>query len=715
MNAMRLSVTNVCRILALTVAAWSPPKSHAAATQTLIVPANAANTLVAFGAGPLTAANYRIQEVYGAQNFTVTDTLHITELRYRPDTTYGRAFNTIVGNIEIRLSTTTLAPDGLSQNYAQNPGSDETLVHSGSLEISSQFIGPPGEPKNFDIIIPLQTPFFYNPAAGNLLVDIRNFTGSSASLLGGLGDISTDWSSRLGGALGNATGSPDSAVTPLQIVYLGTNGPPVPPAPTSLLRGPYLQRGTMTNILVCWRTSRMTNGIVNFGLSPGALTWQATGFSPTNNHYVLLTNLAPNTKYYYSIGATGTNFAGGADFFFLSAPAGPKPTRVWVIGDPGTAATGSGNQVGVRNAYYAHAGSRYTDVWLALGDNAYYNGTDREYQLGFFDIYPNLLQQTPLWSAIGNHETYAAPVGQRFPYLDIFEFPQEGQAGGVPSGTERYYSFDYGNIHFVCIDSMTSQRTTGAMLNWLEADLAANTKDWTIAYFHHPPYTKGSHNSDAEIEHIEMRQHVTPLLESYGVDLVLGGHSHIYERSFLLHGHYGLSTTLTPAMVKNSGSGRPSQGGAYVKTVTGPDAGEGTVYVVAGSSGWATFRTGVHPVMFYDALQMGSLVLDIDGRRLDAAFLRETGAIEDTFTILKQTVPQALRVTRIDVVNGIVTLHFSTTPGKTYRIERTFNLGPATWAPVGADLLATGSTTIWSGPVSPNADKAFYQAVELSN
>ena len=718
MIAKHLTVTNVCRMLALALAAWSvgPGRAHAAPAQMLIVPVNAANSLVAFGAGPLTAVNYRIQEVYGAQNFAVTDALHITELRYRPDTTYGRAFSTIVGNIEIRLSTTTRAPDGLSEGYAQNPGPDETLVHSGALAISSQFIGPPGEPKNFDIIIPLQTPFTYNPAAGNLLVDIRNFTGSSASLLGGLGDISTDWSSRLGGALGNATGSPDSAVTPLQIVYLGTNGPPIPPAPTLLLREPYLQLGTMTNVLVCWRTSRMTNGIVNFGLSPGALTWQATGFSPTNNHYVLLTNLAPNTKYYYSIGASGTNFRGGADYYCLTAPAGPKPTRVWAIGDAGTAATGSGNQIGVRNAYYQMAGGRHTDVWLALGDNAYYNGTDQEYQLAFFNIYSDLLRQTPLWSTIGNHETYSAPVGQRFPYLDMFEFPQAAQAGGVPSGTERYYSFDYGNIHFICIDSWTSQRTTGAMLDWLEADLAANTQDWTIAFYHVPPYTKGSHNSDVEIQHIEMREHATPLLEAYGVDLVLGGHSHIYERSVLLHGHYGHSSTLTPSMKKNPGSGRPSQGGAYMKTATGPEAGQGTVYVVAGSSGWATFRTGVHPVMFYDALQMGSLVLDIDGLRLDASFLRETGSIDDTFTILKESPPpQPLRVSAINVVNGVVTLHLKTVPGKTYRIERTLNLSPATWLPESADLLATGSTTIWSGPVPPNAEKAFYQAVELSN
>ena len=719
MKAMRLKVTNVCCVFALAMATGSVGTGpvQAAPAQTLILPANAATSLAPLGSGQLRAANYRIQEVYGAPNFAASTALYITELRYRPDSTHGQAFSTVVGNIEIRLSTTTREPDGLNLNYSQNPGTDETLVYGGALSISSQFTGPPGQPKDFDIIIPLQTPFTYNPAAGNLLVDMKNFTGSSASLLGGEGDPATDWSSRLGGPLASAAGTAGSSVTPVQIVYFSTtNIPPVPPPPTLLLRAPYLQRGTMTNVLVCWRTSRMTNGIVNFGLSPGALTWQATGFSPTNNHYVLLTNLAPNTKYYYSIGATGTNFAGGPDYYCLTAPASPKPTRVWAIGDAGTANTGAGNQIGVRNAYYAHAGTRHTDVWLALGDNAYYNGTDQEYQLGFFNIYPELLRQTPLWSAIGNHETYSAPVGQRFPHLDIFEFPQAGEVGGVPSGTERYYSFDYGNIHFVCIDSMTSDRTTGAMLDWLEADLSANIQDWTIAFYHHPPYTKGSHNSDVEIEHIEMRQYVTPLLESYGVDLVLGGHSHIYERSRLIHGHYGPSGSLTPSMVKNSGSGRPSEGGAYTKTASGPEAGQGTVYVVAGSSGWATFRTGVHPVMFYDALQMGSLVLDIDGRRLDGSFLRETGAIEDTFTILKETPPPpGLRVTSIHVANGLVTMHLSTIPGRSYRIERTFNLGPATWQPVSTDLQATGSTTIWSGPVPPNAEKAFYQALELSN
>jgi Calcineurin-like phosphoesterase/Purple acid Phosphatase, N-terminal domain len=719
MISMRLTVTKVCRVLALALAAWlvDPGQAQAAAAQMLIVPGNAANSLEALGSGQLKAANYRIQELYGAPNFTVADSLYITELRYRPDATHGEAFSTTIGNIEIRLSTTTREPDGLSLNYSENSGPDETLVYSGALSISSQFTGPPGQPKDFDIIIPLQTPFLYNPAAGNLLVDLRNFTGSTASLLGGNGDEATDWSARLGGPLNAAQGTAGSKVTPLQIVYFETNGPPIPPAPTMLLRGPYLQRATMTNILVCWRTSRMTNGIVNFGLSPGALTWQATGFSPTNNHYVLLTNLAPNTKYYYSIGATDTNFVGGPDYHCTTLPATAKPTRIWAMGDFGITGLYGNGALPVRDAFINYTATRPADLWLMLGDNAYNNGTDAEFQRGLFNVYPTILRNTLVWSTIGNHETYSADAQGHIAYFDIFKAPTAGEAGGLASGTLKYYSFDYGNIHFVCLDSEFSDHSpNGPMATWLAADLEANTKDWMIAYWHSPPYTWGSHNSDNDADtsgHLKnMREIFVPILEAYGVDLVLGGHSHNYERSFLLDGHYGKSWTLQPSMIKDNGNGRPESNGAYVKSAEGN---QGAVYIVAGSGGFATSRHGHHPAMFASILETGSLILDVDGNRLDGKFLRESGAIEDTFTIIKQTVPQPLRVTSINVVNGLVTLQLNTVPGRSYRIERTLNLGPATWVPAGADFLATGSTTTWTVPVPPNATKAFYQAVELSN
>src|SRR6185295_17874833 len=117
------------------------------------------------------------------------------------------------------------------------------------------------------------------------------------------------------------------------------------------------------------------------------------------------------------------------------------------------------NARAVYDAYLAFTGARETDLWLMLGDNAYGAGFDHEYQNAVFDMFPALLRRTVLWSTIGNHETYGGSLAD-FPYLHIFTLPKEGQAGGVPSGTERYYSFDYGNIHFVCLDAMTSLRSS---------------------------------------------------------------------------------------------------------------------------------------------------------------------------------------------------------------------------------------------------------------
>jgi len=131
-----------------------------------------------------------------------------------------------------------------------------------------------------------------------------------------------------------------------------------------------------------------------------------------------------------------------------------------------------------------------------------------------------------------------------------------------------------------------------------------------------------------------------PILEQYGVDLVLGGHSHSYERSYLLNGHYGQSGTLTPLNVLNSGDGRPSGNGAYTKPSYTPVANTGAVYVVAGSSGQISGFNfgGFHPAMAVSLNEMGSLVLDVTGNRLDATFLRDNSSTPDTFTLIKQGV-----------------------------------------------------------------------------
>jgi chitodextrinase len=274
-----------------------------------------------------------------------------------------------------------------------------------------------------------------------------------------------------------------------------------------------------------------------------------------------------------------------------------------------------------------------------LGDNAYNDGKDYQYETAVFDMYPEILRQAPVWPTRGNHDkSFTLGNGANAPYYDIFTLPMAGEAGGLLSGTESYYSFDHANVHFIVLDSFGWSSTPPAtMLTWLENDLLATAQDWVIAYWHHPPYTKGSHNSDTESRLIEMRETVLPILEDYGVDLVLGGHSHSYERSYLLTGHYGASGTLDPlTMILDDGDGRDGGDGAYFKDFDAPLENDGAVYTVAGSSGKAT-GSGLlnHPAMFYSIKNLGSVVLDVDGDRLDAVFISQTGAELDSFTMIR--------------------------------------------------------------------------------
>ena len=406
----------------------------------------------------------------------------------------------------------------------------------------------------------------------------------------------------------------------------------------TIVRPPYLQMGTANAMTIRWRTDTATNSRVKFGLIQGSLTQLVDDAAITTEHEVRITGLSANTKYFYSVGSTSAVLAGNDQnhFFFTSPnPGQANPYRIWILGDSGTA---NENAQAVRNAYLAYNGTTYTNLLLMLGDNAYQNGTDSEYQSAVFDMYPSVLRQTPLWSTIGNHDTaQTTNPPSSLPYFQMFTLPAAAEAGGVASGTEKYYSFNYGNIHFICLDSMTSSRVANsAMLTWLQSDLAQNIQPWVIAFWHHPPYTKGSHNSDTETQLIEMRTNVLPILESWGVDLVLSGHSHSYERSFLIDGHYGDSTTFTNSMKKNGGSGRENIDGAYTKSALSPNlSNEGAVYAVAGSSGKISGGSLNHPAMFVSLNNLGSMVLDVFNGRLDAKFLRENGTISDYFSIIK--------------------------------------------------------------------------------
>ncbi len=412
-------------------------------------------------------------------------------------------------------------------------------------------------------------------------------------------------------------------------------------AAPKLIRGPYLQLATTNSMVIRWRTDRESKGLVRYGLTAATATNVVSHAGELTEHVVRLGKLKPDTRYFYAVGAETNAWLSPVTntvTFVTSPPAGPaRPTRIWVIGDPGTA---NADQRAVRDAFFAWNRGLAPDLWLMLGDNAYSSGTDAQFQSAVFSVYPWLLANSPLWPTLGNHDARSANSGtQSGTYYDLFTLPTLGQAGGLPSGTEAYYSFDYANIHFVCLDSHDTDRSkTGTMAEWLRDDLASTARDWIICFFHHPPYTKGSHDSDKRDDSdgrlVEMRENILPILEQGGVDLVLTGHSHCYERSYLLDGHYGYSTNLTAANFKDRGDGREDGDGAYRKPA-GAQPHQGAVYVVTGNAGQTSGGKLNHPVNYLSLNKLGSVVLDVNGAELKLQLITDKAKVRDYFTIRK--------------------------------------------------------------------------------
>jgi hypothetical protein len=397
---------------------------------------------------------------------------------------------------------------------------------------------------------------------------------------------------------------------------------------SSIVRGPYLTVASKDGVTIKWRTDVAGTSEVKYGITPGNLTGVVNSTALVTEHAIVLTNLQSNTKYYYSVGLIDSALQESPDNFFYTAPPDndPAAVRFWVTGDFGT---GTSTQEAVRDAFVNNMAGLTVNGWIWLGDNAYTNGTDNEYQNNVFSVYPSQFKNIPVFPALGNHD-YAqsgyqssASLGTAFPYFDIFDLP-------TASGSEKYYSANYGSVHLIALDSYGSYNDVSSnMYQWLENDLSNNTLQWTIVYFHHPPFTKGSHNSDTETELIDMRNNIVPLLEANGVDLVLSGHSHSYERSYLIKGHYGLENTFNSSQMVQQG------GGPYYKSTR---SGDGTIYTVCGVSGKVSSTTSGYPhdAMFYsDVTNPGSMILDANGTVLAGTFLTASGAILDQFVITK--------------------------------------------------------------------------------
>ena len=320
--------------------------------------------------------------------------------------------------------------------------------------------------------------------------------------------------------------------------------------PPVLTRGPYLQQTSRGRSVVRWQTARPTRGWVEIAGSPGEPTRRIEEESARRDHEVEVAAL-PDGPVFYAIGADDTLLAGGDAAHRIARPPPPgEAVRLWITGDQGSADKRARR---VRDGMLAAAGPRLPGAWITLGDNAYPSGSEAELQAAVFDTFAGLLRSVTLWPSPGNHDLVSAALDEdEGPYFDVFSLPTKGEAGGVPSGRERWYAFDWGPVHVLSLDSVSGhRRRDGPMLEWLEADLQKARAPWIIAALHHPPYSRGSHDAAKEVATSLVRERILPILERHGVAVLFAGHSHSYERS---------SESETPVFVVSGNASIPGGG-----------------------------------------------------------------------------------------------------------------------------------------------------------
>ncbi|MDA3935204.1 MAG: metallophosphoesterase [Gammaproteobacteria bacterium] len=394
--------------------------------------------------------------------------------------------------------------------------------------------------------------------------------------------------------------------------------------------GPWLQHGTGYSMRVFWYSATATPTTASLYLPTHEQPLQTVQMNAASRfHSVAFKALVPGQLYEYQWGKAGDR----ATFQAPPDRNNSDSVRLWVLGDPGSdGRTARQVHAAAMDWMASHSRSRPVnpDLILTSGDNAYTSGRFHEYRDALFKPLARQLAETPFWPAYGNHDA------RRRAFFKIFRSPDAGESGGTASNNQHYYAYDYGLVHVVMLDSQSSLRWGKAsMLDWLKLDLQQNNLPWTIVVLHHPPYSKGSNDSDAasgsDWRQRVVREQIVPVLERAGVDLVLAGHSHSYERSHLLNGHYGKSTSLTDSMILQRGAGI----GDRYALASGCKSQCGTVYVVLGNSSKVNPAPLDHPAMAYASATAGSLIIDIKQHCLSARMIDNQGQQADAFKLLK--------------------------------------------------------------------------------
>jgi hypothetical protein len=296
-------------------------------------------------------------------------------------------------------------------------------------------------------------------------------------------------------------------------------------AVATLMRWPYLQQVTSDSAHIIWTTN--VKSYPQLAYRTGSTYPRWTGITsrlvstPVGDYYehkAVLTGLKANTVYRYQIVDAGVNLTPSGERWFRTAPVNGGFTFI-SFGDSGI---GSSEQYQVRD----RMSEQQYDIILHTGDLDQTVGSYENLEKYHFAVYQEMTSDHPFFPTIGNHE-YITDNGR--PYLDLFDLPMVALD---EQDMERYYSFDWGYAHFVSLDSegplyRISDSSDNDMADWLEADLAADDHIWKIAIVHRPPYSSSPRHPETDV-----REKLAPIFEASGVDLVLSGHNHTYERTY---------------------------------------------------------------------------------------------------------------------------------------------------------------------------------------
>ncbi len=304
-------------------------------------------------------------------------------------------------------------------------------------------------------------------------------------------------------------------------------------------RGPFVQNASTRSIQVIWKTPQPTDARVEFGMTPG-LGSSVTDPTRTTVHALTLTNLAPATRYYYRVSSSMADgvpaVSNTADFTTLSDGG---DVHFSVIGDSGQGSAGQYRIAGVLD-------SLKPDLVLHTGDVIYPSFTEARADTRCFSVYYNQMKRVPFYFTIGNHDIYS---GVSY-YLDAFFLPTNSvpiAVHGIGTTPENYYSFDHGDAHFAVvyqpIVSQYKMQVGDPQYQWLTNDLARTIKPWKFMLFHMPIRTSSVHrfdnyNFNGIYDRFEVQEVLWPIAARYGVQLIINGHDHTYERFSPVNGVY---------------------------------------------------------------------------------------------------------------------------------------------------------------------------------